>query len=42
MDDYTQYLKDQMLAPTTVRNHIRNLGAYQEAGFLLIQRKIKP
>jgi len=33
MDDYTQYLKDQMLAPTTVRNHIRNLGAYQEAGF---------
>jgi hypothetical protein len=33
MDDYTQFLKDQMLAPSTVRNHIRNLGAYQEAGF---------
>lgn len=33
MEEYKQYLEEQKLATTTIRNHIRNLGAYQSAGF---------
>jgi len=33
MEDYKQYLEGQKLATTTIRNHIRNLGAYQSDGF---------
>ena len=41
MEAYKEYLEDQGLAKTTVRNHIRNLTKYSES-FHLNATKIKP